>query len=291
MKLSLLVATRGRTEELRRLFRSLVAQTYRNFETIVVDQNEDNRVDPVVAEFRDSLDLRHIPSDSRGHASANNIGLDAADGDLIVIPDDDCWYLPDTFARLVAMFQKHPEWHGVTGREASSPDAPLNLRRFDPEAGQVTVANVWRRHISFTMIFRSRRIGDLRYDETLGVGAGTIWGSGEETDFLVRFILAGNYVQYDPAFVVCHPDWGAGPYSNAALRKAYAYGLGMGRVLNIHPFPPRVVCRCILRPFGGTVIAALTGKLNKAKYHWSIFRGRLGGWLASARISDAEASG
>lgn len=287
MKFSLVLATRGRTNELHRLFDSLLVQTHQDFDVIVVDQNEDNRVDEVLAKYRDRIAFNHIPSETRGHAAANNVGLRVADGDIIVIPDDDCWYTPDMFARLQKMFTEHPEWDGLTGRESPSETTPINLRRFDGEAGKVTIENVWRRHISFTMFFRRSKLTGLFYDETLGVGAGTRWGSGEETDFLLQFMQAGNYVYYDPSLVVFHPDWGKGPYSTAAFRKAHAYGMGMGRVLRMHPFPGSLTCKYLVRPLGGTVVAMLSGKLNKARYHWSMFTGRFNGWLASANMRQS----
>jgi glycosyltransferase involved in cell wall biosynthesis len=44
MRFSLIVATIGRTAELRSLFESPAVQTHRDFEVIVVDQNPDDRV-------------------------------------------------------------------------------------------------------------------------------------------------------------------------------------------------------------------------------------------------------
>ena len=41
---SLIVATRWRTKEVRRLLDSLVGQTYQVFDIIAVDQNDDNRI-------------------------------------------------------------------------------------------------------------------------------------------------------------------------------------------------------------------------------------------------------
>lgn len=286
MRLSLILATRGRTKELYRLFDSLVAQTEQNFEVILVDQNEDDRAGEVIARY-ESLAIHHVKSDSRGHAAANNVGLRLASGDIVVIPDDDCWYPKDIFARLVRMFQEHPEWDGLTGYEASTETAPINIRRFDADPGQVTLGNVWRRHISFTMFFRGDKLTNLFYDETLGVGAGTRWGSGEETDYLLQFIRAGNYVHYDPSLVVFHPDWGNGPYNSASLKKAHSYGMGMGRVLRMHPFPAALIFKYLVRPLGGTIVAMFTGRLAKARYHWSIFTGRLAGWLASAGAQQA----
>ena len=47
---SLVVATRWRTLELKRLLGSLLAQTYKTFEVIVADQNEDDRLASLLQE-------------------------------------------------------------------------------------------------------------------------------------------------------------------------------------------------------------------------------------------------
>ena len=51
MRFSLIVATLGRTAELRRLLESLAVQTHQDFEVIVVDQNTDDRVSQILAPF------------------------------------------------------------------------------------------------------------------------------------------------------------------------------------------------------------------------------------------------
>ena len=45
MKLSLILATYGRAAEIERLFDSLAQQSCRDFEVLVVDQNQDERLE------------------------------------------------------------------------------------------------------------------------------------------------------------------------------------------------------------------------------------------------------
>ena len=54
---------------------------------------------------------------------------------------------------------------------------------------------------------------------------------------------ARNFVQYEPSLTVYHPDWGQGPYTLAAIKKARRYGMGMGRVLQTHEFPASVTLK------------------------------------------------
>jgi glycosyltransferase involved in cell wall biosynthesis len=285
---SLVVATRWRTREVRRLLESLLAQTYRTFEVIVVDQNEDDRLAPLLEEYCERLTIRHARSANLGHSAGSNAGLRICAGDIVGFPDDDCWYAPDFLRRVVDMFEAHPEWRGITGCEASAENG-VNAHRFDQVAGRVTRQNIWSRHISFATFFRTADLTGLFYDERLGIGAKTIWGSGEETDFLLQFIKRGCVVQYDPSVAVYHRDWGQGPYTMAAITKARRYGMGMGRILQTHRFPALVTLKCFARPLLGGAYTLIRGKPRKAVYHWSIFLGRTTGWMVSLISTQVEA--
>jgi glycosyltransferase involved in cell wall biosynthesis len=287
---SLIVATRWRTVEIRRLLDSLLAQTYKVFEVIVVDQNEDDRLTPLLQDYCPRLAIKHVRSQTRGRAAGCNVGLRISSGDIVGFPDDDCWYAPNLLRRIVDVFEEHPEWGGVSGCEASTEEVVSN-HRFDQVAGEVSQQNIWRRHISFSVFFRTADLAGLFYDERLGTGAGTIWGSGEETDFLLRFIKRGARVQYEPSLMVYHPDWGQGPYTMEAIAKARRYGMGMGRILQAHRFSMALTLKCLYRPFLGGAYTFLTGRPKKALYHWSIFVGRTAGWLVSLISNQAGSLG
>jgi glycosyltransferase involved in cell wall biosynthesis len=277
---SLIVATRYRTAEVKKLLDSLAAQTWQEFEVVVVDQNDDERLVPVLEPYNLALRIRHVRSNTSGKAAANNVGLRICDGDFVGFPDDDCWYAPNLLRRIVDGFDTHPEWDGITGCEAPSENFVRN-DRFDQVPGRVVQGNIMRRHISFAAFFRTKALAGLFYDERLGIGAETIWGSGEETDFILRFLKRGCWVQYQPSLVVYHPDWGKGPYTLAAIAKARRYGMGMGRILQDHGFPASLTFRYLSRPLLGGAYTLLLGKPRKALYHWSIFVGRTGGWMTS----------
>jgi glycosyltransferase involved in cell wall biosynthesis len=278
---SLIVATRGRTQELKRLLESLAVQTYQNFDVVIVDQNEDERVLPIIENYRQKVNLRHLRSATHGHAAANNVGLRVCEGDIIGFPDDDCWYAPDLLDRVIDIFDAHQEWQAISGSEAPTGSALTN-QRFDQEPGPVALSNLWRRHISFSIFYRRRNLAGLFYDESLGIGAGTLWGSGEETEYLLQFMKRGYLVQYEPSLMVYHPDWGRGPYTLAAIAKARRYGMGMGRLLRTHEFPASLTLKYIVRPFLGGAYTMMRGNPRKAVYHWAIFFGRTAGWVLSS---------
>ena len=287
---SLIIATRWRTEQLSAFLDSLVVQTFKGFEVIIVDQNDDDRLASLVNEYKPLLHMIYVRSKSVGRAAANNVGLTLFGGDIVAFPDDDCWYPHDLLRRVVDKFNCNPDWDVISGREASS-DCILSRQRYDVSPGRVVQRNVWRRHISFAMFFRRDSVGDLTYDETLGVGAGTKWGSGEETDFLLRAMQRGCFVQYEPSLAVYHRDWGQGPYTAAVIRKAHRHGMGMGHILQVYKFPVSVTLRSFLRPLLGFLLAIMVGSLSRAVYYWSVFLGRTTGWVVSRLFHEEAAHG
>ena len=75
-----------------RVFDSLKTQTYKNFEVIIIDQNEDDYVKRLYEEYKDKFIIKYIHSDEKGLSKARNKGLKYVDGDIIAFPDDDCEY-------------------------------------------------------------------------------------------------------------------------------------------------------------------------------------------------------
>jgi len=287
MRYSILLATCGRTQELHQLFRSLLAQTWRDFEVIVIDQNPDDRLLEVLEPYAGQLTLRYLRS-APGHSRAFNAGLARITGDIIAFPDDDCWYDPDLLERVERLFRENPGWNGITGREIVPPGFSSG-GRWDSRPGLMTRWNVWRRAITFSIFLRRSAVEGAWFDESLGVGAGSPWGAGEETDYLLRAIERGHSIYYDPSLGVWHRGR-SGPYSPQVFAKARHYGMGIGRVLRKHRYPLHFVAYHLVRPFGGALLYLSEGQPQRARYHWSIFSGRVNGWIARPQAAASESA-
>jgi glycosyltransferase involved in cell wall biosynthesis len=98
------MATYRRPHTIQRTVRQIVAQTYPNWELIVVNNSRSGDyffADPRVKVFRHAA-----------HASASyarNQGLAHATGDLVCFFDDDDDMFPTYLERLVGAFKEHPE--------------------------------------------------------------------------------------------------------------------------------------------------------------------------------------
>jgi glycosyltransferase involved in cell wall biosynthesis len=274
MKVSLILATKNRVEEVDRFVRSLADQGYRDLELIVVDQNEDDRLAAILGQSNLRFPIIHLRSKS-GLSHARNVGISAATGDIISFPDDDCWYPNTLLSRVVAEFRNHHSFDGLTGCSEDG-DGNASGGSFSRSQGRVDLKNVWKRGISYTIFLRSSVCAVVgSFDEELGVGARTPFGSGEETDYLIRTIKLGFKIQYLPDLVVFH----ANPilYNQNHCDKAFRYGVGMGRVLSKHRYQLSFNLYTILRPIGGALLSLLTLRTRKAAYHLAIAKGRLYG--------------
>lgn len=274
MRVSLVVATRGRDRELGELFRSLAAQDGPPPEIIVVDQNGDDRLAPVIEAWRGRLPLRWHRT-RRAHANhARNLGLALARGEIVGFPDDDCVFPPGLLARVTAGFAADPSLAVLTG-PAASPEGGLGSGRWRAEAGPITAGNVWTSVIEFNL-FLGREIALALggFDERLGPG--TPLGSTEGNDLVLRAVRAGHAARYDPGQRILHPDKRLTP---VAVERAALYARGMGFVLRRHAVPARVWLPFMLRPLGGILLGALRGNRLAARYYAATLRGRLAGFL------------
>jgi glycosyltransferase involved in cell wall biosynthesis len=272
----LVVATVDRLEEPRRLLASLERQTYQAFRVVLVDQNEDDRLDGLIDGSSAEVVRVRAP---RGLSRARNAGLAHLASELVAFPDDDCVYPDDLLERVAQRFAGDPALDGLTGRaaDAESRSSPS----WAPDAAELTRENLWNRAISFTIFLRASVINAVgRFDEQLGLGSGRPWSSGEETDYLVRAIAEGARIVYDPDLVVVHDDK---TYSPEALRALGAReGASVGYILRKNDYPIQTVGRMVARPLGGAFVALVRRDSAQALFHFSTLRGRLRGYRATA---------
>jgi glycosyltransferase involved in cell wall biosynthesis len=272
-RFSLIVATLGRDRDLAVLFESLLAQRVAEIEVIVVDQNRDERLAPILAPFAGRLALTHLRTE-RAHANAaRNLGLRAARGEIVAFPDDDCWLPEGVLARVEAAFADRSL--AVLTGPAAAPEGGLGSGRWRDQAGAITRENVWTSVIEFNLwLRRDVALALGGFDERLGPG--TPWGSAEGNDLVARALAAGHRALYDPALRVVHPDK---RMSDIALARARVYGAGLGVALRRHaPLP--VAARFAVRPLGGALLSLARGDVAAARYYAATLRGRLSGFFA-----------
>ena len=284
---SLIVATKDRVSELDRLLTSLDAQTYRNFEVIIIDQNKDGRLAPVV-ERHSGLDIQHLESEP-GAGRARNVGLRVAKGKFICFPDDDCWYPPTLLESVRQWLEGHREFDAVFTIMRDEDNKPVGPR-WPRGPVLVTRDNVWDSTIFVSGFLRRAvidAVGEFRVD--IGVGANTPYQSGEETDYFLRALARGFRMWYEPTLTVHHPKL----HDLVRMRKkTYTYALGFGFVFRIHGYSWREFGRYFVRSIGGAVFSLCRGKFSMAWVYLIRGAGQLRGYCCGprdlARLAEPE---
>ncbi|WP_246198802.1 glycosyltransferase family 2 protein [Sodalinema gerasimenkoae] len=85
---------------------SVLAQTYTDWELIVVDDGSTEAIEPLIAPYGSRL--RYIRQENQGVAVARNRGLEVARGEFIAFLDQDDWFEPDKLEVQVAALQESP---------------------------------------------------------------------------------------------------------------------------------------------------------------------------------------
>ncbi|MDI7861824.1 glycosyltransferase family 2 protein [Rhizobiaceae bacterium n13] len=275
--ISLVISTLGRTDKLARLLASLQAQTFRNYEIIVVDQNPKGYLEDVLAPYRDDQRLRHLRS-PKGVSHGRNVGIANAEAAIIGFPDDDCWYAPDVLEKMVSLFARNPETGIVIGRtvdEAGMNSIVPALSR-DCRIGKRDVLYVGNANALF---FRREALASIGpYDEKLGPGPATIFQSAEDLDIVARALALNLRVDFFTSLTIFHEqvDTGAG---DTYLKRIRTYSLGTGAFFRKNGYSPLTVAALLLRTLAGIPLRLVRGQplelRPKLAYAYNIAAGYL----------------
>ena len=104
---SVVIPTYNRSKELARAIKSVLNQTYQNFEILVVDDGSEEDLRVVCASFNDQR-IRFLRNNTHTNANvARNRGIKEAQGEYIAMLDSDDEYLPHHLNRRI---EKIKEW-------------------------------------------------------------------------------------------------------------------------------------------------------------------------------------
>lgn len=151
-RVSIVMPVYNAARDLRETIASVLAQSHRDFEFLVVDDGSSDASPEIVGEYGDPR-IRHLRLGRSGFAAALNRGLDEARGEYVARMDADDVCLPQRLARQVAFMDAHPRL-GLSGTDVetlpasgrpvrwSFPTDPARLRAgllFEPGVAHPTV--------------------------------------------------------------------------------------------------------------------------------------------------------
>lgn len=161
---SVIMLTYNREAMVSRAIESILRQTYRNFEYIIVDNGSTDQSGRIADEYeaRDSR-IRVFHKEKGSIGSGRNMGLDAARGDYIAFIDDDDWAEPDFLKFLVNLIEESGADVAVCGAADKAFDEKKVMT-----AEEALIELMWRKKYNMafpTKLFRRGLAEKIRFPE------------------------------------------------------------------------------------------------------------------------------
>lgn len=191
---TVIIPTYNRQDIVTRAIRSVLNQTFTNFELLVVDDNSPDNTRQVVESIPDSR-IRYIKrKENGGPGATRNTAIRNAQGKYIALLDDDDEYLPEFLQKTYNVIKETDDKVGFTW-------CGLKWYREDEDGKETLLkTEIWQpeykdREHAYRSFLRSRRIGTncgLTFKkhifEKVGYFDETFEGGAEDTDFMIRLV-------------------------------------------------------------------------------------------------------
>lgn len=270
------MATYGREKEVEEFFSKLKINDYpkEKIEVIVVDQNDVIDLEPIIQKHKNYFEIIYIKSDVKGLAKNRNIGLAKATGDIIAFPDDDCEYINDTLVK-VNNYLSTLDCSILMGRIIER-DGKDSLRTWKKKNFKINKGNFYTSCSSVTMFFKKESC-HLLFNERLG--AGTKFGSCEDSDILYKNLKNNKIVLYKEDVKIYHPHYDSN--KNMSREKIYNYGLGFGAFVKSNLDLNIIILFIKAQGYhiAKTLFYLLTLKFDKCKNSYTSFISRINGLI------------
>lgn len=118
MKFSIIIPVYNRPDEVLELLETLVDQTYKDFEVLIIEDGSTISCEEVVQGFKSRLDIHYFFKENGGQGFARNYGFERATGDYYIVFDSDC-LIPGDYLNIVNDYLKHEKLDAYGGPDAA----------------------------------------------------------------------------------------------------------------------------------------------------------------------------
>lgn len=193
---SVIIPTYNRAEYVTQAIDSVLAQTYPDYEIIVVDDGSTDNTKEVLLPYMDRI--RYIYQENGGIGAARNTGIKMAKGNWIAFLDSDDEWLPGKLAAQIRAVERHPQLvaHMVNVNLTNYNDSDLNSFlhcKFPFEGNEGVIDEPFIPHFKYRTIAMPVAI---MCRKECAIKAGLFDESfvcGEDYDFVCRLALQGSW--------------------------------------------------------------------------------------------------
>ena len=211
---TIITCTINKFEKLIRLIKSLKNQNYRNFELIIIDQSNEDKIKQLQ---KYKIPIKYIKKKEKGLSRSRNLGIKLSKGKYLLFTDDDCYFNVNFLYQIKNAYKKYKTdliGFPIFNKNKNNTVVKINNSNFFINND----LNVIKYLCSVNFCIKNKNL--LKFDENLGLGIKKLSRSGEDTDFLLRNHKNKEYFYYSKIKV-----WHLNHNKNILIKRFY-YGIG-----------------------------------------------------------------
>jgi glycosyltransferase involved in cell wall biosynthesis len=192
---SVIIPTYNREAYLLYAVKSVVEQTYRPIECIIVDDgstdNTKAEVDKIIVQQNTNFSIKYIYQLNSGSQVARNTGTKASDGEFIQYLDSDDLLYPDKIQKQVNYLNNNVEYDGVFGDwQKGNPQNKELIEAYESD-DMIMQFLTQKSIVNFSFLMRRRIISKIgEWDVNIK--------RNQEIDFQVTGLIEGAIYKYQP---------------------------------------------------------------------------------------------
>lgn len=204
MFFSVIVPVYNRPDEIKELLDSLLNQTYRHFEVLIVEDGSEQTCKHIVDSYTDRLNIRYFFKKNSGQGFSRNFGFERANGEYYIVFDSDC-LIPSHYFETVNDYLKIQRLDAFGGPDRAHPSfTPLQKAISYSMTSVFTTGGIRgdkKRGGSFNPRSFNMGISKTVFEAT---GGYRITRMGEDLEFSIRIKKHGFKVGLIPEAYVYH---------------------------------------------------------------------------------------
>jgi len=232
MFFSVIIPVYNRPLEIRELLGSLVNQTYKEFEVIIVEDGSVFTCEEILHVFKDKINVRYFFIENIKQGFARNYGMEKAAGDYFVLFDSDCIIPPGYFEALhTAIKNRNLDAHG--GPDDAGPGFSNFQKAINYSMTSVLTTGGIRGKLKYPAKYQARGYNMGLSREAFKVSKGFVDpNKGEDIELSMRLKKLGFRLELVEEAFVYHKRKNT---FRTFLRQSFSFGQNRVNVSRYHP--------------------------------------------------------
>lgn len=193
-KIAVILPVHNRADVLARAIQSVLGQSLREFELLVIDDGSSDGSVAVARSFEDDRIKVTELGENRGGNVARNAGVRAATAPLIAFLDSDDTYLPEKLELVVGEFERRPELELLVDSFIKVQPSGARIIRRNPVIGD---RETFRKALFIRQLWKATPSISVRRSTMLGVMFDESLRRLQDFDFLIRASQVANCASTD----------------------------------------------------------------------------------------------